>query len=137
MFYRPGGGPRINQQYDEVYSDTVNGATAFLPVNKGDWIAINACRASINYVDPATSKVVKVSTAPEAEVLLELKTIGGQDNVECWPIQHWQNLTVATGMRAHRSGMVRMRILSVNNVDGTGIAMALEVSRSGDSGASA
>jgi hypothetical protein len=136
MFYRPGGGPRINQQYDEVYSDLVDGATAFLPVNKGDWIAINACRAAITFVDPATSIVTKVPTAPEMQMLLEMKTLGGQRNEECWPIDQWQNLVVATGLRAHRAGYVRLRLLNVNNVDGTGISMAIQVSRTGDSGAS-
>ena len=134
MFYRPGGGPRINQQYDECYADFIGAATAFLPVNKGDWIAVNACRASIAFVDPATSIVTKIPTAPEINVLLEMKTIGGQTDDECWPIDQWQNQVVARGLRAHRAGSVRMRILNVNNSEGTGVAMALQLSRTGDSG---
>jgi hypothetical protein len=137
MFYRPGGtNGRINVQYDEVYSDFVNGATDFLPVNKGDWIAVNACRASIQFGNPGSSVVTKVPTAPEVQLLLEMKTIGGQKHEESWPIDQWQNLVVATGLRAHRAGWVRLRILNINNVDGTGLAMALQVTRTGDTGAS-
>jgi hypothetical protein len=136
MFYRPGGASqRINVQYDEVYADTIGGATGFLPVNKGDWIAINVSRASINFVNSASSIVSKTPTAPEVQLLLEMKTIGGQSNEEAWPIDQWQNAVVATGLRAHRAGFIRLRILNINNLDGTGIAMALQVSRTGDSGA--
>jgi hypothetical protein len=135
MFYRPGGtSGRINAQYDECYSDQVGGATGFLPINKGDWIAVNACRASITYQNPGSSIVTKETAAPEMELLLEMKTIGGQKDVESWPIDQWQNLVVATGIRAHRAGFVRLRILSINNVDGTGLAMALQVTRTGDMG---
>lgn len=138
MFYRTGGtAGRIHVQYDEVYADSVGGATDFLPINKGDWIAVNACRASIDFQTPASSIVTKVPTAPEMQLLLELKTIGGQKHEESWPIDQWQNLVVATGLRAHRAGWVRLRILNINNVDGTGIAMAIQVTRTGDSGVSA
>lgn len=138
MFYRPGGyGDRINVQYDEVYADFVGGTTGWLPVNKGDWIAINACRASIEFANPGSSKVTKLMNAPEMQLLLELKTIGGQRDEESWPIDQWQNLVVATGLRAHRSGFARLRIMNINNVEGTGLAMALQISRSGDSGVSA
>lgn len=137
MFYRPGGfGYRINAQYDEVFCDFVNGATGWLPINKGDWIAVNACRASINFQSPASSTVTKVATAPEMEMLLEMKSIGGQKDAESWPIDVWQNLVVAIGMRAHRAGWVRLRLLNLNNTSGDGIAMALQVTRTGDSGAS-
>jgi hypothetical protein len=132
MFYRPGGtSGRLNAQYDEVYADFVDGATDFLPINKGDWIAVNACRATINFGSPASSVVTKVSTAPEMELLLEMKTLGGQKHSESWPIDSWQNLVVAIGVRAHRAGWVRLRILNINNVDGTGLAMALQVTRTG------
>ena len=138
MFYRPGGfGDRINVQYDEVYVDFIGAATGWLPVNKGDWIAVNACRASIEFSNPGSSVVAKVATAPEMQLLLEMKTLGGQHNKESWPIDQWQNLTVATGLRAHRAGWVRLRVLNINNVDGNGLAMALQVSRTGDSGATA
>jgi hypothetical protein len=138
MFYRPGGtGGRINVQYDEVYTDFIGGATDFLPVNKGDWIAINACRASIDFANPGSAIVTKVATAPEMQLLLELKTIGGQQDKECFPIDQWQNLVVATGLRAHRAGWVRLRVLNINNVEGTGLAMALQVTRTGDSGGTA
>lgn len=136
MFYRPGGtSGRINAQYDEVYADFINGATDFLPVNKGDWMAINICRASIAFENPGSSVVTKIPTAPEGTVLLELKTIGGQKHEECWPMDQWQNLVVATGLRIHRAGYCRLRILNINNADGTGFAMAMQVSRTGDSGA--
>lgn len=137
MFYRPSGtAGRIHVQYDECYADQIGGATDFLPVNKGDWIAVNVCRASIDFQSPASSIVTKEPTAPEVEMLLELKTIGGQRHEESWPIDQWQNLVVATGLRAHRAGWVRLRILNINNVDGSGIAMALQVTRTGDTGAS-
>lgn len=137
MFFRPGGfGDRINAQYDEVYADFIDGATGWLPCNRGDWIAINVARASIEFQSTASSIVTKVPTAPEMDMLLEMKTIGGQQHKESWPIDSWQNVVVATGMRAHRAGWVRLRILNINNEDGTGVAMALQVSRTGDGGAS-
>lgn len=136
-FYRPGGtNGRINVQYDEVFSDFEGGVTDFLPINKGDWIAVNACRASIQFQTPASSVVTKVPTAPEMQLLLEMKTIGGQQHKESWPIDQWQNLVVATGLRAHRAGWVRLRILNINNTNGDGLAMALQVTRTGDTGAS-
>lgn len=136
MFYRPGGSSlRINAQYDECYCDFTGGATGFLPVNKGDWIAVNLSRATIDFKDTATSIVTKTATAPEVQLLLEMKTIGGQMDEESWPIDQWQNTVVATGMRAHRAGFVRLRVTNINNLDGTGVAMALQVSRTGDSGA--
>jgi hypothetical protein len=136
MFYRPGGSAnRINAQYDEVYADFIGGATGWLPVNKGDWIAVNVARASIAYNNAASSVVSKVPQAPEAQILMEMKTIGGQADAEAWPIDQWQNLIVATGRRAHRAGYVRLRVLNINNVDGTGVAMALQVNRTGDPGA--
>jgi hypothetical protein len=138
MFYRPGGYQYgINRQYDEVYADFIGGSTDFLPVSKGDWIAINVCRSSISYVTPAASIVTKETTAPEVQVVLEMKTIGGQKHAESWPIDQWQNLVVATGLRAHRNGWVRLRILNINNLEGVGVSMALQISRSGDSGIAA
>jgi hypothetical protein len=137
MFFRTGGsGSRINVQYDECYADQIDGATGWLPVNKGDWIAVNACRASIQFQTPASSIVKKVPTAPEMDVLLEMKTIGGQRDEESWPIDNWQNVVVATGIRAHRAGFVRLRITNINNANGDGLAMALQVTRTGDTGAS-
>jgi hypothetical protein len=132
MFYRPGGfGNRINVQYDEVFADFVNGATGWLPINKSDWIAVNACRASIDFQNAGSSVVTKVPTAPEMDLLLEMKTIGGQRDEESWPLDNWQNVVVATGIRAHRAGFVRLRLLNINNVDGSGVAMALQVTRTG------
>lgn len=138
MFYRQGGtSKRINAQYDEVYTDLIDGATDFLPVNKGDWIAINISRATIEFGTPASSVIKKTHTAPEVQVLLEMKTLGGQQHSECWPVDQWQNSVVATGVRAHRAGYVRLRVLNINNLDGTGVAMAMQVTRTGDSGAMA
>jgi hypothetical protein len=131
MFYRQGGSnSRQNAQYDEVYADFINGATGWLPVNKGDYIAVNISRALIIFVNSASSTVKKISTAEEAQVLLEMKTTGGQSDAEAWPIDEYQNTVVAKGMNANRAGWVRLRILNINNTDGTGIAMALQISRS-------
>jgi hypothetical protein len=138
MFYRPGGfGDRINVQYDEVYADYIGAVTGWLPVNKGDWIAVNACRAQIEFTNPGSSVVTKLYNAPEMQLLLELKTIGGQRDKECWPIDQWQNLVVATGMKIHRAGWVRLRLLNINNLEGTGVAMALQISRNIDSASTA
>jgi hypothetical protein len=136
VLYRKGGSSsRINTQYDEVYADFIGGATGWLAINKGDWIAVNVCRASITFDNPATSLVTKVTTAPEVQMLLELKMFGGDADAAAYPIDQWQNMVVATGLRAHRSGWVRLRVLNLNNIDGTGVAMALQISRTGDSGA--
>lgn len=136
MLYRKGGSStRINTQYDEVYADFIDGATGWLAINKGDWIAVNVCRASIIFDNPATSVVLKATTAPEVQMLLELKMFGGDVDGAAYPIDQWQNTVVATGLRGHRSGWVRLRILNINNIDGTGVAMALQISRTGDSGA--
>jgi hypothetical protein len=135
MFYRPGGTQKaINRQYDSVYSDAVNGATAWLPVAKGDVIAVNVCRASITYGNAAASQVTKSPNSPECSVLMELKMFGGDADSDAWPIDKWQNLVVATSRIATRDGWVRLRLLNVNNQDGTGVAMALQISRSGNTG---
>ncbi len=136
MFYRPGGSAkRINAQTDEVYADFIGGATGWLPVSKGDTISVNLSRASIVFGNPAQSVVTKTPIAMEAQVLLEQKTIGGQSDAEAWPIDQWQNMVVATSRRAHRQGWVRARIVNINNGDGTGVAMALQISRTGETGA--
>ena len=138
MFYRPGGTVGApNRQYDYVYADYVGAVTDWLPINKGDSIAVNICRASIVFGTAAQSQVTKSAVAPEAQVLLEMQMFGGEGAVAGggWPIDQWQNLVVATDRRAHRSGWVRLRIMNINNGDGTGVAMALQISRTGESGA--
>ncbi len=136
VFYRPGGTLQApNRQYDYVYADQPNAATDWLPINKGDTIAVNIARASITFSSAAASLVTKTPFAPEAVVLLEMKMFGGEKDAEAWPIDQWQNLIVATDRRAHRAGWVRLRTLNVNNGDGTGVAMALQISRTGESGA--
>jgi hypothetical protein len=137
MFYRQGGSAsRINAQYDAVYVDFVGGATAWLPISKGNVIAVNIARASILFGTSAQSTVTKSPVAPEAQILMEYKMFGGDADEEAWPIDQWQNMVVATDRRAHGNGWVRLRAASINNADGTGVAMALQVSRSGDPGAS-
>lgn len=136
-FYRPGGtAGRINAQYDYVYVDFIGGATGWLPINKGDTIAVNICRASITIgVSPTPTQVIKSPFAMEAQVVLEMTMFGGDQAAEAWPIDQWQNIVVATDRRAHRAGWVRLRCVNVNAGDGTGIAMALQISRTGESGA--
>ena len=100
MFFRPGGSSkRINTQYDSVYVDFVNGATDWLPVYFGNWVAVHVARASIMFSSPASSVVSKNVVSPEAEVLLEMKSFGGQKDEEAWPLDYWQNVVVATGRR--------------------------------------
>ena len=136
MFYRPGGGSgAINRQYDYVYADFIGGATAWLPINKGDTIAVNIARAAITFNTPQQSQVQKSPIAPEVQVLLELKMFGGDKDADAWPIDQWQNMVVATDRRAHRAGWVRLRIININNSDVTGVAMALQISRTGETGA--
>jgi hypothetical protein len=96
---------------------------------------VNICRASIAFTTPAASKVTKSPVAYEALILLEMKMFGGDSDSEAWPIDNWSNVVVATDRRAHRAGWVRLRLVNVNNADGTGVAMALQISRTGESGA--
>lgn len=132
MFYRPGGTVKApNRQYDMVYADFIGGATDWLPVSKGNVIAVNACRASIVFASSAKSQVTKSPLAYEAQLLLELKMFGGDNDAAAWPIDQWQNVVVATERHAHCGGWVRLRIVNVNNSDGTGVAMALQISRTG------
>lgn len=118
-----------------VYSDAIGGATGWLAINKGDTIAVNIVRASIVFGSSAQSRVTKSPVAPEVQTLLELKMFGGDADDEAWPIDQWQNMVVATDRRAHRAGWVRLRIVNLNNGDGTGVAMALQISRTGETGA--
>jgi hypothetical protein len=140
-FYRPGGSNKaINRQYDCVYVDAVGLATGWLPISKGDNIAINIARASIVFVNAATSTVTMSPIAPEATVLMEMRMFGVDQNTAApnagaWPIDQWQNMVVATSRRAHRAGWIRLRTLAINNNDGTGVNMALQISRTGESGA--
>lgn len=134
MFYRPGGTAGApNRQQDYVYADFIGGATAWLPVNKGDNIAINICRASIVFQTPAQSQINVSPVAPEAQILMELRMQGGAAPIDA-PIDSWQNVVVATSRGAHRAGWVRLKVLNINNGDGTGVLMALQISRTGESG---
>lgn len=136
MFYRPGGaGLRINAQYDTVYVDFINGATGWLPINKGDNISVNVARAALTFSTPAQSLITSSPIAPEVQVLMELKMYGGDHDVSARPVDQWQNMVVATSRRAHRAGWVRLRVVNINNGDGTGVVMDLQVSRTGESGA--
>ena len=66
---------------------------------------------------------------------MELKVFGGDPDTSARPIDQWQNLVVATSRRAQRAGWVRLRIININNSDGTGVVMDMQVSRTGDDGA--
>lgn len=136
MFYRPGGADnRINAQYDSVFTDQVDGATGWLPVVKGNTIAVNIASAIIEFQSAVASKVIKSAFAPEAQIVLELKMQGGDADNEVWPIDLWQNLLVATSRRSHAFGWVRLRVLNINNTANKGVAMALQIARTGDVGA--
>lgn len=140
-FYRPGGNNKaINRQYDCVYADAIGLFTGWLPVNKGDTISVNIARASIVFGSTASSVVTMSPIAPETTVLMEMRMFGVDQNTQSpnagtWPVDQWQNMVVATSRRAHRSGWMRLRILNINNGDGTGVNMAMQVSRTGDVGA--
>lgn len=130
MFYRPGGSAKaINRQYDCVYVDTAGQATGWLPINEGDNIAVNVARASIVFATAAASTVTMTPIAPEAVVVLEMRMFGSDPQATIWPLDQWPNLVVATSRRAHRAGWVRLRLYAVNNGDGTGVNMALQISR--------
>lgn len=136
MLYRPGGNAkRINAQYDTVYSDTIGGATGWLPINKGDTISVNICRAALAFQSAASSLVTPSAVAPEVQVLMETKIYGGDPDASARPIDQWQNMVVATSRRAHRAGWVRLRVVNINNSDGTGVVMDMQVSRTGETGA--
>lgn len=136
MFYRPGANAkRINAQYDTVYVDFIGGATGWLPVNKGDTIAVNISRASLVFQSAAQSQVTPSAVSPEVQVLMELKLYGGDPDASARPIDQWQNTVVATSRRAHRAGWARLRVVNINNGDGTGVVMDMQISRTGDSGA--
>ena len=127
MFYRPGGSDqRIGVQFDEVYTDLIDGATGWLPVSRNNEIGINIARASIVYNTAASSIVTRSAVAPEAVILMEMKFSGLEDP---WPVDEWQNLVVATSRVAPRDGWVRLRVVNINNMDGDGVSMALQVSR--------
>jgi len=136
LFYRPGGnGKRIQAQYDTVYADYIGAATGWLPVNKGDSIAINVCRAALTFQTPAQSLIIPSAIAPEVQILMELKMFGGDPDASARPVDQWQNIVVATDRRAHRAGWMRLRIANINNGDGTGVVMDMLVNRTGESGA--
>lgn len=129
-FYRPGGNAkRINAQQDTVYSDAIGGASGWLPVNEGDNVAVNISRASLAFVSAAQSTITTSPIAPEVQVLLEQKILGGDADAAARPIDQWQNLIVATSRRAQRAGWARLRIVNINNADGTGVVMDMQVTR--------
>ena len=66
---------------------------------------------------------------------MEMKVTGGVPDSSARPIDQWQNLVVATSREAHRDGWVRLRILNINNSDGTGVVMDMQVNRTGVTGA--
>jgi hypothetical protein len=137
MFYRPGGGAaRINNQNDTVYADFVGGATGWLPVSKGNTISVNIARASLAFVSAAASTITPSPVAPEVQVIMEMKMYGGDPDASARPIDQWQNIVVATSRRAHREGWARLRIVNINNAEGTGVVMDMQIARTGDVGAS-
>lgn len=137
MFYRPGGSAsRINTQNDTVYADSVNGATGWLPVSKGNTISVNIARASLAFVTAAASTITPSYVAPEVQVVMEMKMYGGDPDSSARPIDQWQNIVVASSRRAHREGWVRLRIVGINNSEGTGVVMDMQIARTGDVGAS-
>ncbi len=130
MFYRPGGSAsRINAQQDTVYVDTIDGATGWLPVQKGYTVAVNIARASLLFQSSAKSIITPSPVAPEVQILMEMKVDGAT-----MPVDQWQNMVVATFRHINRAGWVRLRVVNINNGDGTGVIMALQVNRSGDNG---
>ena len=136
MFYRPGGNAkRINAQYDTVYADFIGGATGWLPINKGDTISINICRAALTFQTVAASLITPSPVAPEVQVIMETKIYGGDKDVSARPVDQWQNMVVATSRRAHRAGWMRLRIVNINNSDATGVVMDMQISRTGETGA--
>lgn len=137
MFYRPGGSAsRINNQNDTVYADFIGGATGWLPVSKGNTISVNIARASLLFVSAASSVITPNPVAPEVQVIMEMKVYGGDPDASSRPIDQWQNIVVATSRRAHREGWARLRIVNINNSEGTGVVMDMQVARTGDVGAS-
>lgn len=137
MFYRPGGsGKRINAQQDTAYVDFIGGATGWLPVQKGYTVAVNICRAALTFQSPAQSIIIPSAVAPEATVLMEMKMNGGDPDQSARPVDQWQNIVVATFRHVNRAGWVRLRVVNLNNGDGTGVVMDMQVNRSGDTGAS-
>lgn len=117
-----------------MYVDAIGGATDWLPVSKGDTIAVNVARASLAFVSAAQSTITATPIAPEVQVVMEQKVLGGSSPI-VFPIDQWQNMVVATSRRAHRQGWVRLKVLNLNNGDGTGVSMSLEISRTGETGA--
>jgi hypothetical protein len=137
LFYRPGGSStRINSQSDTVYADFVGGATGWLPVSKGNTISVNIARASLAFMSVAQSTITPSPVAPEVQVVMEMKLYGGDPDTAARPIDQWQNIVVATSRRAHREGWARLRIVNINNTEGTGVVMDMQIARTGDVGAS-
>jgi hypothetical protein len=137
MFYRPGGSAtRINSQSDTVYADFVGATTGWLPVSKGNTISVNIARASLAFVTAAQSTITPNPTAPEVQVIMEMKLYGIDPDTSARPIDQWQNIVVATSRRAHREGWARLRIVNINNSEGTGVVMDMQIARTGDVGAS-
>lgn len=136
MFYRPGGAAkRISVQYDTAYADFIGGATGWLPINRGDNIAVNISRAALTFQSVAQSLITPSPIAPEVQVVMELKIFGGDPDASARPVDQWQNLVVATSRRAQRAGWTRLRIININNGDGTGVVMDMQISRTGNDGA--
>jgi len=136
MFYRPGGASkRINAQQDTVYADFIGGATGWLPVAKGNAISVNVSRAALVFQTAAQSIIQPSAVAGEYQILMEMKMTGGDPDQSARPIDQWQNLVVATSRVAHRDGWVRLRIVNINNSDGTGLVMDVQVNRTGVVGA--
>jgi len=130
MFYRPGGNTKaITRQYDSVYADFIGATTGWLPVYMGSVVGISITRASLNFVSPAQSTVTKNPVAPECVVLLELKAFGIQSNAEALPLDQWQNMVVADSRTMVMDGWIRLRLLNINNSDGTGVSMSMQVNR--------
>ena len=105
-------------------------------MSKGNTISVNIARASLAFVTAAASTITPSYVAPEAQIVMEMKLYGGDPDSAARPIDQWQNIVVATSRRAHREGWARLRIVNINNSEGTGVVMDMQVARTGDVGAS-
>jgi hypothetical protein len=135
LFYREGSNPatRLDKRRDAVYADAVGHATAWLPVQRSDTIALSVCKArlALAAVSPPGQHLFDILPVgrdfPNATVVLEHK-YGGQPDAAARPLEEFVNSPVSATHGAVPVGFVRLRLTCIDNTtDSDGVYLGLTV----------
>lgn len=128
--YREGGRlDRISKHRDRVYSDVVDGATAWLPCQPGGVLTVTVNKGYLSGSALASTTLEMITDAgfPNAVVVLERK-LGGQADDEAQQVDQFPQTTVFANVKVQQTGYYRLRVRSISVNTGTmGVVMEISV----------